>query len=77
MEESLKRLKKVKGQNQTMNNVNSSGDLKILSDDDKIRNQISLDVNHFCTQISLLCPSIDSSSMKKMFEKNNIDKNSQ
>lgn len=46
MEESLKRLKKVKGQSAggTENN-------KVLSDDDKIRKQIQIDIDYFTKQV--------------------------
>lgn len=54
MEESLKRLKKVKsgGQNPTANN-NVEGN-KILTDDDKIRLQIQLDATYFAEKVIIL-----------------------
>lgn len=45
MEESLRRLKKVKGQQNQQSASIESG--KGLTDDDKIRLQIQLDVNYF------------------------------
>ena len=46
MEESLKRLKKVRG---TDKGQGSHG----MSDDDKIRQQLILDIQHFGTQVKL------------------------
>jgi hypothetical protein len=48
MEESLKRLKKVKGQTQPQ--LENS---KIVSDDDKIRLQIQTDVNFFSAKVGI------------------------
>lgn len=47
MEESLKRLKKVKGQT-----MGGSENTKVLSDDDKIRRQIQIDINYFAQHVS-------------------------
>jgi len=49
MEESLKRLKKVKGQA-----ASGSENNKVLSDDDKIRRQIQIDINYFTQQVRLI-----------------------
>jgi len=56
MEESLKRLKKVKGQNQQSSNGNNESDhpklnSMNLSDDDKIRRQIQLDFEYLTEQV--------------------------
>jgi len=63
MEESLRRLKKVKGQNQSAGDNNSKG----LTDDDRIRLQIQLDVDYFVQKIKELCPSVETSSIQSLF----------
>lgn len=56
MEESLKRLKKVKGQNQVQPsnglNLSDSKSNINLSDDDKIRRQIQLDYEYLNEQVN-------------------------
>ena len=56
MEESLKRLKKVKGQNQVQSNGNDSDPKSNvnLSDDDKIRRQIHLDYEYLNEQVKCI-----------------------
>jgi hypothetical protein len=51
MEESLKRLKKVKGQNATISSGGDGNGSTVLSDDDKIRRQIQIDVEYFVSQV--------------------------
>ncbi|CAL8082945.1 unnamed protein product [Orchesella dallaii] len=65
MEESLKRLKKVKGQ------TTGSENNKVLSDDDKIRRQIQIDINYFTQQIHTFFPSVDTTPLISMFDKTN------
>ena len=48
MEESLKRLKAARG---TTSNSGNQG----MSDDDKIRSQLSLDVSEYISQVDILC----------------------
>ncbi|ODM88167.1 Conserved oligomeric Golgi complex subunit 2 [Orchesella cincta] len=66
MEESLKRLKKVKGQT-----ASGSENNKVLSDDDKIRRQIQIDINYFTQQMHTFFPSVDTAALVSMFDKTN------
>lgn len=62
MEESLRRLKKVKGQNAVSDS--SSG----LTDDDKIRLQLQLDVDFFVQKVGEISQAIDTSQLQSLFQ---------